>query len=79
MANVLPPKITVAGLINQGPVIPLPDGYTGHVRDPKSGSTTANGTWCLARKIKRNGESTAVFLCVDLYTGLFVEKLLVMV
>lgn len=33
----------------------------------KSGSTTANGTWCLARKIKRNGESAAVFLCRSLY------------
>lgn len=33
--NVWPPKITRGGFDKLGPVISLPDGYTGHVRDPK--------------------------------------------
>ena len=32
-----------------GPVLPLPEGYSGHVRDPKVWRHQDAGTWCSAR------------------------------
>ncbi len=34
-----------------GPVLPLPEGYTGHVRDLKCGGRTGAGTWFLGRRM----------------------------
>jgi beta-fructofuranosidase len=43
-----------------GPVLPLPEGYTGHVRDPKVWRHEGAGTWCWARRI---GKSAARCCC----------------
>ncbi len=34
-----------------GPVLPLPEGYTGHVRDPKVWRQDGAGTWFLGRRM----------------------------
>jgi sucrose-6-phosphate hydrolase SacC (GH32 family) len=34
-----------------GPVLALPEGYTGHVRDPKVWQHDGRGTWCSARRM----------------------------
>lgn len=67
------------GFDKLGPVIPLPDGYTGHVRDPKVWKHNSQWYMVLGAQDKEKRGKVLLYSSVDLYTGLFMEKLLVTV
>lgn len=60
-----------------GPVLPLPDGYTGHVRDPKV--WRHDGLWymVLGAQDRQQRGKVLLFTSADLHTGRPAAKSLV--
>ncbi|MDA4315164.1 glycosyl hydrolase family 32, partial [Escherichia coli] len=59
------------GFDKLGPVIPLPDGYTGHVRDPKVWKHNSRWYMVLGAQDKEKRGKVLLYSSVDLYTWSF--------
>ncbi len=59
------------GFDKLGPVIPLPDGYTGHVRDPKVWKHNSQWYMVLGAQDKEKRGKVLLYSSVDLYTWSF--------